>query len=113
MDGQHKNRLCKKLVKKEEWKETAREVTKKIKLLNNQIQGLTASFRLIHSLADQHWGFFSIRKLVSNTKEKQQIETSTQKEAPENKEEENQEKDRHKIEAKERKWKAEIEMVGK
>lgn len=55
MDGQHKNRLCKKLVKKEEWKETARKVTEKIKLLNNQIQGLTASFRLIHSLADQHW----------------------------------------------------------
>lgn len=59
MDGQHKNLLCKKLVKKEkEWKETAREVKEKIKLLSNQIQGLTASFRLIHSLADQHWRVF-------------------------------------------------------
>lgn len=48
-------------------------------------------------------GFFSIQKLVSNTKEKQQIETSAQKEAQENKEEENQEKDRHRKEDKERK----------
>lgn len=65
--------------------------------------GPNSQFQTDSQFSRSTLGFFSIRKLVSNTKEKQQIETSTQKEAPENKEEENQEKDRHKIEAKERK----------